>query len=117
MTTAQEPDGRERREHNRIRLNLKSSVEIDGEPTPVMDVSWGGICLHSKEAKPEGLELSFFVGGLIVSARVLACVPLENVEPGSDIAYQIRCQFIEAPEHRDIQALMNVVWAKEFGAQ
>lgn len=82
-----------------------------------MDISWGGICLISSVPHPEGVPLNFFKGGLVVSARVLDCTPVENNASGSGESYRVRCQFVEDPEHMDIKALMDIVWAEEFGKE
>ncbi|MEE8436321.1 MAG: PilZ domain-containing protein [bacterium] len=105
----------ERRKHPRYKINLRKSVEIEGEQVPVMDISWGGIGLFSREPHPEGGTVDFFIGGLIVRTQLLECSPIEEGGGPPEYPFRLRCRFDEKPGHPDIKALMKLVWKEEFG--
>lgn len=102
--TAQ-PNILERRAHFRHRINLGKTVEIAGEPVPVMDISWGGICLYSPREMPEGEVVGFEHDRIYVEARVVRCAPVED-EPERP-TWRLHCQFLEEPGHPQIEALME----------
>ena len=109
MTQDTATGGAERRRHERHPINLKKSLRTAAGETPVMDISWGGVCFFSEKPLAAGAEMEFFVGDLAVGARVLGCDKAQGDDANAEYPYRVRCVFIAEPEDPSITALMEYV--------
>ena len=109
-------DFAERRRHERHAINLGKSLEINGVPTPLMDISWGGISFYTAQSYQVGNIIQFQHGEIAVSATVLGISGSFDEPAHPDYPYRARCQFVEEPDNDSIEALMEYVLDEEgFG--
>lgn len=113
MSEANSQEGAERRKHERHAINLAKTLEIDGVPTPLMDISWGGISFYAQQTYAEGTVISFQEGALNVDAKVLGVHGSKGEPAHPDYPFCVRCQFVEAPDHPNIEAVMEFALNEE----
>ena len=109
MTQDTATGGAERRRHVRHPVNLKKSLHTAAGETPIMDISWGGVCFFSATPLPKETEIEFFAQHLTVGARVLGCEKAQGELANAEYPFQVRCVFLAGPEDPSISALMEHV--------
>ena len=109
MTQPPSPEGADRRRFTRHTVNLRKSIMTAAGPTPVMDISWGGVCFFSTTPQEPGTDIEFTVGDLNVNACVLACDPAKGNNANEEFPYRVRCAFNSEPDDTSIAALMEYV--------